>query len=1554
MGHTLVGRTSATLETFGGVIDLALPTDVPEGASPRNQNVDFAVASVSSRPGLQNLFAYGGNNVAHTGNVATDLGSTAIWANPGGILLDGTSGAQVTLPVSLSSLPTVTGTSTTGWSNPGDATSNLGYASCPGFTSNILNLTTAALPAGAQVTGMQIIFRAYCTASGGGSLSLGFFPAKKFQIIGNLPNTYLLGSATDLWGQTGAFFANGFTLPIAPAVTGGGSGTTFLNGAAIFVYYQVGISDELQVTQFGFSIAPTQQIIGVQVELKGQTNTRGQSAIVQLTSAGVSLGTTRSVLLQGSLQPAFLGGSTDTWGASLTAPLINATTFGIRITISGAGSANLTFAQVTVYFASVQTNYDFVGTYEDSFGNIKTVALDALGDFWVEDVTNSPGTLVPLSSIEGVPANSYVSAQNINSRYYMAISDLRQGVYPPQQYTDLPSWSDRVSQVGPGAPPNFQATLTSSGTAPITAYSYSAGILTLTAANSFTAGEVVIIVAPGGDPLAPISGQAFNVLGTGLSGTQFEIAETAVTGSGASTATATAQYTYPIVASPNGITQIASQPTVQTGFDSILWSAGPGSSSAGNVITIYYAEQNLFPNGQDAALTQAFQQGLYPVYVYVSGTNLAQANGTWLVTGVGIGTPPGASAKRYFFTYSIAQTGNQQLGGGANSQPGRYQMTIATLTTALPLPGVQVGDQVTLSGNGVSAWNATWSILVALNSGTYSISQTAMTAGVATYTWQLQGATSSPPVTGQLVTVTGCLNGNVNGISVFNVTDAEISGVTGTTSGTFTVGGFAQNLNFSAQAETAQAQTSGTKFLIDPGPLAVGSNSANPIYGNSGGGYITIIGSTVVTIQPGTRRGVVFFITRNGYYTKPSPYLQFTVTQNSNYILVSNIPVGPPEVIARGLAFTEAGQNDAPGASYYTLPNPVQFVYNGVTYTSSSLFINDNTTTTAKVTFTDFALLEGEEIDIQGNDLFNMIELGDAAWCGHYAQRSVWGRVRTQVPNFVNMSFDGGYNPNPGGAIAPLGWSIVAGSAGLAGSTLLNSPIYGNSYYIQNTTGITQAVLGQIYQSAYQDQSLISIIQPNTTYSVRVTVRTPSSATAGSLYIFLQRYDPVNGFGQVYGQYILPCSSMTSSMATYSGTLLTIPFTGQIPSDLVLAVYAEALPNNGDIEIDRITVYPTIQPTDLSGVYLSYRDNPEAIDGVTARIATDNVNQQPANGAFLMHGRYYILKENSMGFISDSPNQEPSNWNPYEEVSNVAGACGIFAYDFGEEWAIMANQSGLFAFNGGAPTPIQLEVPALWGSINWSAAQCMVVRNDFPNRRIYIACPMSTPNQFLPLEPVNVNPTANNVVIMLNWMGIPTIEGLMTSEGMHVTIMGKLTTLDMRRKYSPWTIATPYMGFIKRSELFSEMAFCAGDQSSQISTLGSITLGADNGVPFLSTYMTYGFVDSKKAESNPMFGFWNKRFVLWDLLLNGNGNLTCKFFQNTPSAPYPFTVPGGINLIPVAPNDYLGKLDVYGMRLFVQLSSFGAGNWFQLSRVSLIGRQDSWNPLGVNQVMAGV
>src|SRR5581483_8813007 len=182
---------------------------------------------------------------------------------------------------------------------------------------------------------------------------------------------------------------------------------------------------------------------------------------------------------------------------------------------------------------------------------------------------------------------------------------------------------------------------------------------------------------------------------------------------------------------------------------------------------------------------------------------------------------------------------------------------------------------------------------------------------------------------------------------------------------------------------------------------------------------------------------------------------------------------------------------------------------------------------------------------------------------------------------------------------------------------------------IKNSTGNTQSAIGLLTQSAYQDAYKVAIVQPNTTYSVRVTCRCPSAATSGAFVVDFTDSTSI-GYGTTYGSFRINLSAMTTNMQTFTGTLLTSAFPQTVPKGLLLRAYLSNVPNGGDVEVDRIEIYPTLDPVDQAKVFGSYVNNPEGFDGVTGILGLDQQNTQPVNGAAVMYDLLYFLKENSM------------------------------------------------------------------------------------------------------------------------------------------------------------------------------------------------------------------------------------------------------------------------------------------------------------------------------------
>ena len=447
---------------------------------------------------------------------------------------------------------------------------------------------------------------------------------------------------------------------------------------------------------------------------------------------------------------------------------------------------------------------------------------------------------------------------------------------------------------------------------------------------------------------------------------------------------------YPI----STITQPAQQ---NWGFASFIQSAGVGSATPGNNVTVYYSDHTAGAT-YDAALVNGFASG-FPLYVLTSFTGSGIATQGPIVVQVtsAPNTPvtvagSGSSHQFYYFTYTVTTSNYLAFfGAGHSTYTATYQITLATATTTVPVPGLSVGSNATISGTSVAAWDSSWPITQTPNAGTLSITQTALTSGTATYNYNV--ISGAAPVAGQLITITGTLNAG----GILNVTNGHIATSTGGSSGSFTITGFS-GPNYASSAESGAGVTAGTIFTFDPGVLVLGSSSS-PIYGNSAGGFLVFSGAAAV-VAPGQRQGVVFFQRHSGNQTAPSPVATFTIPANTNAISVTNLPIGPSDVVARCVAFTGAN-----GGNFFYLPVAPQV--NGVVAGTSTV-VSDNVTTSATFNFSDASLLDGTAIDIPGNDLFNQVVLGGVLAMFPYAGRLfTWGE-RNKVQEFLNMGFEGG------------------------------------------------------------------------------------------------------------------------------------------------------------------------------------------------------------------------------------------------------------------------------------------------------------------------------------------------------------------------------------------------------------------------------------------------------------------------------------------------------------------------------------------------------------------
>jgi len=1209
-------------------------------------------------------------------------------------------------------------------------------------------------------------------------------------------------------------------------------------------------TDTLRITNFNLTVPSTSNVSGIEVTVKGYAPSA--TVYAQLLQNGVAVGTIHSAVLPTTNGTVPMGGPNDSWGLAWNYASVDDTAFGVDIWVVSAGAATIALdsCQVTIYGSEASANFNGIFNANLNSNDLTTIALDALGLLWSEDVYNAPNILSRASLIPSVVPGSYMKGLDANGVAYMAFSDLKQGTSQPMQYNG--QWADRITQVGPGAAPVF---------------------------TPQQAGTDVF-----------------------------------------------------------GITSIT-QPAQQVrGYSYFLQSAGPGNTSAGNNVTVYYSDSTLA--GPDTDLVNAFNSG-NAVYLYMefTGTGIP-TNGPYVVqvTSVGLASPPGQPRAFYYYTYTLPTSAYQYYqGSGHSTYTATYQRSLATLTASAPIPGLAVGNQIVVTGATPAAWNSTWGITQTLNSGAVSIGQTSVASGVATYGYTLVSGVA--PAAGQLVTITGTLNDD----GALNGADLLIVSSTGGATGTFTINVSAPDA--ASAAESGQGVTAGTQFAFDPGAADVGT-STDPIFGNTSvGGSLTFSASSYTFMTEGVKQGSVFFITRNGAVTRPANPVTFTVPANTESISATLIPIGPPNVVARGITFTESGQNGVPGGSFYTYDTPVTYTVSGVSYTASALIVPDNVTTSAVFTFPDSVLLASEEIDVPGNDYFNLIEIGSPVWMAQYANRMLYGLCQKKVQNFVNLSFDGGYLP--GYAPQPLGWSNTGTIAGLS-MQLVASADFGNSLQLLNTGASTMANTVVLYQTAYQDFYGVNILQPNTAYSVRLKGRA-LNADGQQVRISILPHTPT-GFGPEVG-------GATFTLNQGGFTIQTAEILGALPviaSNLQLAIEIISFTPGNGAQIDRLEVFPTNDPSETTTIWTSYAGNFEAVDAVTGQLGCGDDNPQAAQGSFQLLEQLYIEKTRSRCVTQDSPNYEPNNWR-VALASQGVGAIGPNAYYADEEFEISVNRPGIYLFDGGKPVPITRELQSsgtngsLLEAVNWDAAETIWCRFSTRERRLYVGLPMILPNFWLP-NAAPATPTSPNVILMGNFTGCPTAPEIEEAVALHTTIFGDLKDIDMRRKWSLWQIVCPVAEFITRADGATQPLFlCNGTATSKIYQLvnGAASGGqnTDDGAPINWLYTTYGFTKAKQGQQIPGLGALRKVWYYFAALLEGTGKVAIKFYSNSLGAlpRNTYTAPQATLSFPQQ-NDWECPLEIGGQRLFVEISSVGSGGYAEIGGIMLDGEMDKNAP----------
>ena len=1026
-------------------------------------------------------------------------------------------------------------------------------------------------------------------------------------------------------------------------------------------------------------------------------------------------------------------------------------------------------------------------TYGKSFctpgGGIENLYLDSNGNLWWEDVINTPGTY---TSIGTTTPGTYAKSATAFGREYIAISDGLHGQEVPLQWNPgtysggswSGSWLDRVTQDGPGAPPT------------VSMFS----LPTVTLGGSGTINLTVIEIDPIPVGLSSGNYNSLNLYITGsLGGLSIGSAVTIPSTTFAGTWTVTAIYpgssSSLVVCSCN----LSAPRTYWTGSGLTATAPIGGLNRSGNIVTANTTTAHGLKVGNQVVIAGV------PAATVGGSTGFGDPGG---VTSIvinnenqpGIATVTTSNAHGLAPGCQVSITGVYGVAVGGLIVSAYWSGGIARITTTANhnlAPGavVTIGG---IAGAGGTPFNGVWVVAQVTGPTSFTFSMPVVTAPSGAQTFTGSSTTLAWPIPDSAsATVFEVLTCPTPTSFTVQVTYVD---------GTWVTGRVQQGWNGTYYVQSVPNSTTFTYQQAGP------NNPSSTGWGI--GGTATPFGQ----LSPGVHQCQIHFLTRNGYVTRPSPPVQFT-SPGGQFLQVSNMAIGPPNVVARILAFTGAA-----GAFFFYIPAPPQAAGQIV---GTATQINDNTTTSANLDFADNTLYAALGVSTAGNDLANQVLLDSCLGFAFFGSRLIAYGQRNRIQGFLNMGFEGGYVPGPGGATnQPAGWT--------GAMTSLSAGHYG----VVCTGTSSQS----ISQPAYETASGAPILSPNTLYRFRCWA---TCAVGASLV-------------SVSGSWTLSCSGTPPSGGGWVDVVFSGPTPNTINSDAMLAV---TLLGNGSV--DDISIVYAANPYLTDVAWASYVDNPEAFDGVTGVFGPADDTHQILE-ALGMSGSLYMLTQDPGGRVHRIANngQEPAYW----VVQQVGSNCGVLSAfgtaksqgddetgSGGEEWFAWASATGARIFDGSVPWKISQEIEPNWESVLPAATSTVWALNDPVGRQLYFGLPTGRIS----------NCSAPDTVYICNYRELDAAYQIAQSAPIHTSYTGRLIATDHTRKWAPWLRTINGASLMYRAASQQKVVFLGGVGifpglsigPANVYTLNPAKYTDDDYGGFNGTYTTFFFLPHDLAQA---------------------------------------------------------------------------------------------------------
>lgn len=892
-----------------------------------------------------------------------------------------------------------------------------------------------------------------------------------------------------------------------------------------------------------------------------------------------------------------------------------------------------------------------------------------------------------------------------------------------------------------------------------------------------------------------------------------------------------------------------------------------------NIVTVATAA----PHGlQVGYLAQVSKVSAQPVnFIYSIVINNQDNPGVATIT-TGMGSPlapaPHGLAAGNFV--ALLYVGPTVIGTAAAALASR---TGQVVTFSLTGHGLNEGAVIQTTGFADTTFNSTFTVASVIDVNTFTAAQVDADAGVTTggtvsLVWPQTG-----PSVNSLWEVIAC------------PTDSSFQVAIEYTDGTWSATG-AVFFPWDRTAYVSSVPTPTTFTYLDYGPDGTSSDL----------GTVTPTGQ----VAPGIHQMQILFLTRQGYTTAPSPPVQF-IANGDQYLTVTNIPIGPSNVVARILAFTGAS-----GAEFFYIPDPAIVNSQQV---STATQINDNTTTSVTLDFSDVTLFNALGISTQGNNLAGQIVLDSALGFAFFGERLITYGQRNRIQNFLNFGFDGGYFPSA--PTIPTGW-LPAGSPAAPGGALATGH-YGQGWQFAGS--------GSIYQGAYLDGYGAPILTPNTQYYFRAWLK-GVGATA-TLTISFPTTSPL----------VTITATITGTSAT--GSWVEAAFSAKTPSSIPPDTIISLSGTGGGL-IDEMSVIFSQTPYLDMVFFGSYVDNPEGFNGLTGRFGpSDDTRKIMTVG--IIRGTMYVLTRDPAGRLHAIPDNgvtQPAGWT-VEEVSATCGVLSTFGLTVsqaddataggGEEWMAWASASGARIFGGNQPWIISREIYPNWDAINVGAYLKVWALNDPTAKRLYFGVPTGAVAGSSPV----VLATTPNIILHVDYKNLNTAEEIAEAAPVHLSFSGKLMARDRARKWCPWRIPANGGALIYRSVggLLYSIFFAGNGMDLGVGTAcGNVFNLCDNKLTddclgqIFPYYTTYAFTSAEGEQGLQLGGQRHMvSYLQWNV--DGIGNIKVTPLVNTITNPWPIQAVIPMRQDPQYDDEWGGGM-ASGQRVFLRFAAFPVGS----------------------------